>query len=134
MKYLFFVQGEGRGHLTQALALKEKLEKRSQEIVAIITGEDSKHKLPAFFKEQIDCPLFTIDSPNFIVDKQEKGIKVFENFMSVNNLWIYRIKEPSKEMITLVKEDQLVQKICNGDIRPFMAGQTIPWTMRRNLK
>jgi uncharacterized protein (TIGR00661 family) len=77
MKYLFFVQGEGRGHLTQALALKEKLEKRGQEIVAIITGEDSKHKLPAFFKEQISCPLFTIDSPNFIIDKQEKGIKVF---------------------------------------------------------
>ncbi len=63
----------------------------------------------------------------------EKGIQTFQNFMSVNNLWIYGIKEFPTEMITLVKEDQQIPEIYPGDIRPFKAGQTIPWTMKREL-
>ena len=55
-----------------------------------------------------------------------EGIKVFEEFMSVNNLWIYGI-EHSKETIELVKENQIIPELVPGNIRPFKAGQTIPW-------
>jgi uncharacterized protein (TIGR00661 family) len=77
MKYLFFIQGEGRGHMTQALALKEKLENRGHAVVAVVVGSASRDELPTFFKEQIKSPLFTVDSPRFIVDASKKGIKIF---------------------------------------------------------
>lgn len=80
MKYLFFVQSEGRGHLIQALTLKEKLEKRGHQIVAVITG-NNKHPLPQFFKEEIKAPIFLIESPVFILDKDEAGIKTIASII-----------------------------------------------------
>ena len=74
MRYIFFIQGEGRGHLTQALTLREKLEIRGHEVVAIIAG-NSRNGLPDFFKEAVTAPIFLIDSPGFIVDKKDEGIR-----------------------------------------------------------
>lgn len=85
MKYLFFVQSDGRGHLMQALTLKEKLEKHGHEISAVIIGTNREHELPYFFKEQINCRLFTVDGPNFIVDKKKKGVKVFSS--ALQTIW-----------------------------------------------
>jgi uncharacterized protein (TIGR00661 family) len=79
MKYLFFIQGEGRGHMTQALTLKEKLESRGHEILAAVVGIDKNKELPSFFRQQINIPLFTVDSPGFAVDKKGKGIKIFKS-------------------------------------------------------
>jgi len=76
MTYLFFVQGEGRGHFSQALTLKEKLEKRGHRVLAIIVGLDRHNKIPTFFKEQIDVPLFKIASPGFVTDRRQQGIKI----------------------------------------------------------
>jgi uncharacterized protein (TIGR00661 family) len=76
MTYLFFVQGEGRGHLTQALALKAKLEERGHEILAVIAGPDPDYGLPAFFEEQFKDKLFRISSPRFVVDKNNQGINL----------------------------------------------------------
>ena len=35
MKILFIIQGEGRGHLTQALSLRQKLMAEGHEIVGV---------------------------------------------------------------------------------------------------
>ena len=43
MKILFIIQGEGRGHLTQALSLRQKLMAEGHEIVGVLVG-----KSPAF--------------------------------------------------------------------------------------
>lgn len=86
MKYLFFIQGEGRGHFSQALTLKEKLEARGHFVVSIIVGADVKKPLPVFFKDQVPAELITkIDSPRFITDKENKGIKVFRS--SLFTVW-----------------------------------------------
>ncbi len=52
----------------------------------------------------------------------------FSDFMSVNNLWIYGL-EPSEEMITIKREDQVIPEILPGNVRPFKAGQIIPFSM-----
>ena len=41
MRFLFIVQGEGRGHLTQALALEEMLTRNGHEIVEVLVGRNS---------------------------------------------------------------------------------------------
>ena len=62
----------------------------------------------------------------------KEGVRIFERFMSENNLWIYQI-ESSKETVTLVKEEQIIPEIMPGNIRPFKAGQTIHWTLKPRI-
>ncbi|MFA6994803.1 MAG: glycosyltransferase family protein [Patescibacteria group bacterium] len=109
MKYLFFVQGEGRGHLTQALTLKEKLEKRGHTIVAIIVGSKN-NKLPSFFQEQINVPLFLMASPNFAVDKQGKGINILSTVLQTiwrSPLYLQSLKK-IKKITTDLNPDVLI--------------------------
>ncbi len=81
MKYLFFVQGEGRGHLSQALALKKKLEEHGHQILGVIVGVNYHAHLPNFFKKEINVPLFELASPGFTVDKKGKGINIFSTVL-----------------------------------------------------
>ncbi|WP_339925057.1 glycosyltransferase family protein [uncultured Cyclobacterium sp.] len=83
MKFLFIVQGEGRGHMTQAQVLKNVLEKQGHVIVAVILGTSKRRKIPSYFLASFNCPVYSIPSPNFITDKANKSIKlratIFEN-------------------------------------------------------
>ena len=49
MKYLFIVQGEGRGHLTQAISLSQMLRRHGHEVVEVLVGKSSNREIPAFF-------------------------------------------------------------------------------------
>ena len=50
MKILFIIQGEGRGHLTQALSLRQKLMAEGHEIVGVLVGKSPARRLPDFFR------------------------------------------------------------------------------------
>jgi len=74
MKFLFIVQGEGRGHMTQAIALAELLQKQGHEISAVAIGKSERRKIPDFVFEKIKAPIYLFESPNFITDKEGKSI------------------------------------------------------------
>ncbi len=76
MKYLFMVQGEGRGHLTQAIALAQLLKKNGHEVAAAMVGKNPNRVLPPFFEERIGCPVTTFDSPSFDYGKGGKRGKI----------------------------------------------------------
>ena len=59
MKYLFIVQGEGRGHLTQAISLSQMLRRHGHEIVEVLVGKSSNREIPAFFLEKIGAKVKT---------------------------------------------------------------------------
>ncbi len=63
MKYLFVIQGEGRGHMTQSIALAEMLRRHGHEIVEVMVGECSNRELPQFFIDRIDAPISRYKSP-----------------------------------------------------------------------
>lgn len=65
MRFLFIVQGEGRGHLTQAIALEKMLRRNGHEVVEMLVGKNSFRRLPRFFKESVQCPVRHFMSPNF---------------------------------------------------------------------
>ncbi len=65
MRALFVVQGEGRGHLTQALALGERLADRGHTVSAALVGRGRGHGAPAFFTDAIGAPVQFFDSPSF---------------------------------------------------------------------
>lgn len=72
MKFLFIVQGEGRGHLTQAISLAHLLRKQGHEICEVLVGKSSSRQLPAFFTEKIKAPICRFESPNFLPTPKNK--------------------------------------------------------------
>lgn len=65
MRFLFTVQGEGRGHYTQALSLASILRKHGHELVAVLVGKSDSRPIPLFFKNKIDSPITEFNSPSF---------------------------------------------------------------------
>ena len=66
MKVMFVVQGEGRGHLTQALTLERMLRENGHQVVRILVGKSRARQLPNFFLRKAKAPVETFQSLNFI--------------------------------------------------------------------
>jgi len=75
MKICFIIQGEGRGHFTQAIALREMLLHRRHEIVAVIAGTNGHRPLPDYVMSAFGVPLQTMFSPGFQF-KAQRGISL----------------------------------------------------------
>ena len=52
MKVLFIVQGEGRGHLTQAITLEEILRRNGHEVVEVLGGKEQYPSPAGFLQPQ----------------------------------------------------------------------------------
>lgn len=72
MKYLFIVQGEGRGHLTQAIAMEDILRCNGHEVVEVLVGKSNNRQLPGFFNRSIHAPIKRFESPNFLPTASNK--------------------------------------------------------------
>ena len=82
MRYLFIVQGEGRGHLTQAIALAGLLRRAGHEVSEVMVGKNSNRVLPPFFEANIGCPVHTFDSPSFDYGKKGKRGKIINTIIT----------------------------------------------------
>jgi uncharacterized protein (TIGR00661 family) len=74
MKFLFLVQGEGRGHMTQALSFAELIRSQGHELEAVVVGKSERRVIPDFFIQKIGAEVFPVTSPNFESDGVEKRI------------------------------------------------------------
>lgn len=72
MRYLFIIQGEGRGHLTQAMTLEKMLRTRGHEIICMLVGKSEARKLPAFFTDGVQAPIHSFDTLNFVPSLNDK--------------------------------------------------------------
>ena len=72
MRYLFIVQGEGRGHLTQAITMERMLLKHGHQVTGVLVGNNSGSGLPAFFKEQIHAPVTCFNTVTFVPSAKNK--------------------------------------------------------------
>lgn len=91
MKFLFIVQGEGRGHLTQAISLESILRNNGHEVVEILVGKSPVRRLPGFFNRQIHAPVKQFISPNFLPTASNKQANltrsVIYNLSKIRNYW-----------------------------------------------
>ncbi len=76
MRVLFIIQGEGRGHLTQAISLSQILHRAGHQVGAVLVGQAEGREIPAFFSEQIHAPIFPFLSPNLIYDRNKGSIHI----------------------------------------------------------
>ena len=64
-KFIFTVQGEGRGHLTQAISLSQIAQEAGHEVIGYAVGSTNNRKIPSFFTDYIgDKPLLQYESPS----------------------------------------------------------------------
>jgi uncharacterized protein (TIGR00661 family) len=62
---MFAVQGDGRGHMTQAIAAAQALELHGHEIIAVTVGTNPSRTIPEFFQRAFGDRLTPIASPGF---------------------------------------------------------------------
>jgi uncharacterized protein (TIGR00661 family) len=104
-KYILVVQGEGRGHMTQALSMNEMLLEQGHQVCAVILGSSGRRDVPKFFFDKIQAPIITLPSPNFIVDKKNKSINIPKSVLhNIGKLKTFR--QSLKKIDEIVKEHQ----------------------------
>ena len=102
MKVLFIVQGEGRGHMTQA-SMEQLLTEAGHEVTGILIGTSKRREVPDYFKAKTKAPLQSLLSPNFYYDQNSKAI----------NLWktgVFNLLAIPRFLIELWKIHRVVQE------------------------
>ncbi|MDR2498985.1 MAG: hypothetical protein LBD28_06045 [Tannerellaceae bacterium] len=81
MKYLFIIQGDGRGHLTQAIALYEMLLRHDHQVVEVLIGRSAIREIPKFVYDRIKAPCSMFDAPSFVFSKDRKHINILKTIL-----------------------------------------------------
>ena len=66
MRFLFVIQGEGRGHLTQAISLAQIVQAAGHEVIEAQVGLAANRPIPAFFAEQFPAPHKPVTTPELV--------------------------------------------------------------------
>lgn len=66
MRFLFIIQGEGRGHLTQAISLAQIVQAAGHEVIEAQVGLAANRPIPAFFAEQFPAPHKPVTTPELV--------------------------------------------------------------------
>ena len=112
MKYLLIIQGEGRGHMTQAISLAAILRNNGHEISSMMVGTSSRREIPKFFIEKSDCQIHRFRSPNFVVDKKQKSVKLLPTVLKT-------LLDTPKFLRSLGEIDQIVKELSPDAIINF---------------
>lgn len=105
MKFIFIVQGEGRGHMTQAITLYHLLKEAGHEVPKVIVGKSRRRKLPDFFMDQIGSEIVQLPSPNFVTDRKNQSVDVYQTFIvniAKSSIFLNSIRKIHK----IVKEEK----------------------------
>jgi hypothetical protein len=73
---IFIVQGEGRGHMSQSLALREYLEEAGHSVEAVFAGSNRCRPFPEYYREAFREKLHCFSSPFFMKTPNKKGIYI----------------------------------------------------------
>lgn len=91
LRVLFAVQGEGRGHMTQALAVREMLAAHGHQVCGVLLGRSAQRTPPRFFLEGIGAPVHAFESPNFAYHPKTKAVCLRRTAADgLRRSWIYR--------------------------------------------
>ncbi len=66
MRVLFIVQGEGRGHLTQAISLAQILQSAGHTVVGAWVSVADGRPIASFFRDQFIAPITPVEGPGLV--------------------------------------------------------------------
>ncbi|GAB3798343.1 glycosyltransferase family protein [Spirosoma humi] len=91
MRILFLIQGEGRGHLTQALSLAQMVQMAGYEVIGAIVGVTAERTVPTFFSNQFKAPILPVFSPGLVynagTNALEPGKTTIQAIRSMRPFW-----------------------------------------------
>lgn len=91
-RILFCLQGEGRGHMTQAIALAGLLRDAGHEVVATLVGHAEGGTVPPFLGERLGCPMHAYESPDIKLNADARSINVWKTTLSASRLSLRYLK------------------------------------------
>ncbi|UFH55569.1 glycosyltransferase family protein [Spirosoma sp. KNUC1025] len=110
MRTLFLVQGEGRGHLTQALSLAQILQVAGHEVIGAIVGVTAERDVPSFFREAFAAPITPVFSPGLVYNTGTNALEPFKTTIrairDIRPFW--RSLKQVKQIIDTQKPDVVV--------------------------
>ncbi|MCD7973088.1 MAG: hypothetical protein LUG18_10580 [Candidatus Azobacteroides sp.] len=123
MNYLFIVQGEGRGHMTQAITLSELLIRNGHKVTSVLLGKSKNREIPSFFRKEINAEVFSFDTFSFKYKKNRKNVHMLKTILY--NTTPKRLKKYKKSIefvhahIQQKKPDVIVNfyEILNGFVQ-----------------
>lgn len=104
MNFLFIIQGEGRGHLTQAIALSEILQSKHHNIVGALVGSADGKSTPKFFADNFKNPIISFSSPCLVYCKKSKALDISKTLSN-------SILRTKKYFISLRKIQQTIKDL-----------------------
>ena len=104
MKILFIIQGEGRGHLTQALSLRQKLMAEGHEIVGVLVGKSPARRLPDFFLNKIQSPVYPFESPNFLPTAKNKQVSLMRSVLYNGEFYQFNLSSCIRQQNSLTAQ------------------------------
>jgi len=85
------VQGEGRGHMTQSIAMKRMLENAGVSVDEVLIGSSDRREVPPFYYNKIKANVTSIESPNLSADKKNRSVNVLRTLIkNSKNIPAYR--------------------------------------------
>lgn len=103
LKVFFNVQGEGRGHMTQAIALAGMLRRAGHEIIGCEVGHGEHSIVPEFFKQKMACDITSHASPTIKLNANSRSIDVWNTTLSAGKLAM-RYVESVRSMEATIKQ------------------------------
>ena len=129
-RVLFIVQGEGRGHLSQSVALKEYLEEAGHSLEAVYAGSRPSGEIPAWYRDIFKEKLISFSSPWFLRTPNKRGIYVGRTILYNLTRSLVYIKE-SRRIRSKISHLQPDVVINFYDIVGAMAMRKLPSGIRR---
>lgn len=102
-KFIFTIQGEGRGHLTQAISLTQIIEEAGHEVIGYAVGTFENRKIPKFFLDFISTKaLIQYQAPSIIYGSG-RSVKLFAT--AIQAFKKFKIfKNSAKELNDFIEE------------------------------
>ncbi|WP_259013957.1 glycosyltransferase family protein [Emticicia fluvialis] len=108
MRFLLIVQGEGRGHLTQAISLTEILESNGHTVAGALVGTATGKEVPSFFSDNFRKQIFPFSSPYLVYNNKTRALDITK---TISNAFI---KLP--DFLRSLKEINKVVKALTPDV------------------
>jgi len=78
---VFIVQGEGKGHMSQSMALREYLEEAGHSVDAVFVGCNYPRPVPPYYEDSFQGKLDCFKSPFFLRTPNKKGIYIGKSIL-----------------------------------------------------